>query len=360
MGHVAQEYAKRLHARGHQVHVLTPSPGPTDDESISVDRLKGVRVGNAALVPSLFRRLRGYQLVHLHYPFFGGAEFVLARRLLHPQQRLVITYHMDATAAGMKGLLFRMHARSILSFVLSRADRILVSSSDYARHSLLARFDLLDRLEVHPFGVDMERFRPGRELELRRQLEIPADEPVLLFVGALDTAHHFKGLPVLFEALAGVRDLRWRLLVAGDGPLRPDLERMARSRGIDTAISFLGNVSASCLPRWYRTADLHVFPSIGSAEAFGLVVLEAAASGVPSIVSDLPGVRTVVIDGDTGLHVRPNDPDALRDAIQRLLRSADQRVNMARRARERAEREFAWPLLIERLERTYTHVMYGN
>jgi glycosyltransferase involved in cell wall biosynthesis len=355
VGRLAAEYAARLRVRGHDIEVFTPRHGRTSGDEDFVHRLAApLRVGNAAFMPSLIANLRGFDLVHLHYPFFGGAEPVLVRKWLHPDQSLVLSYHMDAVADGVRGALFRLHARFVLPRMVAGADRMLVSSADYASHSALAGIDdVLSRVEVHPYGVDTERFHPGRESALRERLQIAPDERVMAFVSRLDPAHHFKGLPVLLNAISRARARRWRLVVVGDGSLRGGFERLATSLGIANRVYFAGDVSDAELPRYYRGSDVHVCPSTEVAEAFSLVTLEAAASGVPTIASSLPGVRTVVVDGETGIHVPPNDPERLRQALESLLGNASQLATLGRAARARAEAMYGWETAICRLERTY-------
>ena len=354
MGHVAHEYAERLRGRGHVVDVFTPATDTPAAETSGVHRLPAlIRAGNAALVPSLYRHLRDFDLVHLHLPFFGGAEPVLLHRLMHPEQRLLLTYHMDAVAEGIKRALFMIHERLLLRRLVAIADRVLVSSMDYAEHSALARMaGVLARVEVHPFGVDLERFHPGTEPGLRAALEIAPDDIVFLFVARLDPAHHFKGLSVLLEALRDVRHERWRLVVVGDGPLRPTFERVVDSTNLARRVRFAGDVEPAVLPAYYRLADVHVLPSTRRSEAFGLVCLEAAASGIPSVASDLPGVRGIVADGRTGVLVAPGSVSALRDRIGELLVEPEVRQRLGQAARARAEAEFAWDPLIARLEET--------
>jgi len=358
VGHLAAEYATRLRARGHDVQIFTPRYRPTSGDRDFVHRLGApVRVGNAAFVPSLVTRLREFDLVHLHYPFFGGAEPVLLARWLRPDQPLVLSYHMDAIANGVRGALFRLHARLVLPRIVAGANRVLVSSTDYAAHSALAGVpNVLSRVEVHPYAVDTERFRPGHEPALRERLQVAPDDVALIFVSRLDPAHHFKGLPVLLDALSRARPRTWRLIVVGDGSQRRGFERLAGSLGIAQRVSFAGDVSDADLPAHYRAADIHVCPSTAAAEAFSLVTLEAAATGIPTVASSLPGVRTVVAHGETGLHVAPSDPASLRLAIDSLL-DRPARTALGRAARARAEAHFQWAPAITRLEETYREVI---
>jgi glycosyltransferase involved in cell wall biosynthesis len=355
MGRVAFEYTQRLRNRGIDVHVFTPRYREVDGDPGYVHRVPSpLHVGNAGVVPSLFHRLKGFDVIHLHYPFFGGAEPVIIRKAIRKDQKLVLTYHMDTTGNGLKGAMFEAHRRILFPWLLSRADRVLVSSREYAETSALAHVvDVLDRVEIHPFGVDLDRFHPGSEPDVRRQLEIPEGASVIIFVGGLDPAHHFKGLPVLLEALSHMADREWHCIVVGDGSLRPSFEATAAERGCRHRMHFLGNISDEDLPKYYRAADMHVFPSTERAEAFGLVALEAAASGIPSVASDLAGVRSVVLNGETGLLVPPSDAVALRVALESLMSNAELRQQLGFSARKRVEADFNWEPLIAKLIGTY-------
>lgn len=359
MGQVAFEYTERLRARGYNVHVFTTRQHAAVEDPEYVHRLPSIlHVGNAGVMPSLYRRLSGFDLVHLHYPFYGGAEPVIVRKALRHNQGLVMTYHMDATASGLKGALFGAHRRILLPWIVGRADRILASSDDYLKTSALAEIDgTFDRVEIHPFGIDLDRFHPGTDDEFKRRLGARVDVPTFLFVGGLDSAHHFKGLSVLIDAFDQLVDESWQALIVGDGNLRPSFEALVRARGLRDRVLFLGNVADRDLPRVYRCADIHVFPSTRRAEAFGLVALEAAASGIPTIASSLPGVRTVVQDGSTGLLVPPEDVSELVKAMKLLLEQTDVRKRFGHGARAHAEQKFAWDPLMNQLEQTYQSVL---
>lgn len=361
MGNVAFEYTERLIARGYNVHVFTTRDKEEDSENDPryVHRLPSVlAIGNASVLPSLFHRLSGFDLVHLHYPFYGGAEPTIVRKAMKPRQGLVMTYHMDAIASGMRGAIFSVHRRLLFPWLVNRVDRILVSSQDYANTSALSGIEgAMNRVEIHPFGVDLVRFHPGGEPEIRVRHAIPNEIPLMIFVGGLDEAHYFKGLPVLIEALERLKQHQWHLLVVGSGSLQSQFEQQLIEQGLSSRVTFAGNVSDRDLPRYYRCADFHVFPSTQRAEAFGLVAAEASASGIPSVASDLPGVRTVVLDGDSGLLVSPSDIDELAKALLLLIERKDVREKFGLSARKHAEQRFDWEPLIDKLEQTYISVL---
>jgi glycosyltransferase involved in cell wall biosynthesis len=363
MARVAFEYTERLRTRGHDVQVFSPLRGDDGDgqrDPSYVHRLRATAAaGNAALMPSLPLSLRTFDIVHVHYPFYGGAEPIARARSTDRTGPIVLSYHMDATADGLKGRLFDVHRRALQPWILAHADHVLVSSRDYADSSALAREPLRCLPIVCSFGVDTTRFQPGSEPALRKQLGIEPAVPVTIFVGSLDAAHRFKGLDVLFMALSLITDRPWHLLVVGGGNERAELERATDVRGIRARVTFAGDVSDELLPSYYRVGDVHVLPSTGHAEAFGLVTLEAAATGIPSIVSDLPGVRTNVLAERTGLVVPPANGAALGSAIERLLSSSEERARLGTEARRRVERDCQWEPLIDQLDAIYRSVRAG-
>ena len=131
-------------------------------------------------------------------------------------------------------------------------------------------------------------------------------------------------------------------MLVGDGPQRRLFEARAKELGIADRVHFAGRVPQEKLPDAYRSMSVLAFPSTGAAEAFGLVAVEAMACGVPVVASNLPGVRSVVADGVTGLLTPPFDANALADALLRILDNTSLRQGMSRAARERVISRYSW------------------
>lgn len=360
IGSVAHEYTERLRQRQHHVHVFTPLYEKKENDPKYVHRIfSPFHTGNAGVVPSLAIRLKGFDLVHLHYPFFGGAEPVLIRKFILKHQPLVITYHHDVVGMGIKGLIFDLHRRMLFPWIMNRADCILVSSRAYADTCSLQQLSQTIQKKIHifPFGVDIKRFFPGKDISIKEKLGIHETIPLILFVGGLDKPHYFKGLPILFEALANIKEISWQTAIIGDGELRPFYESLVEKYGIKGRVIFLGAVGEEEKPAYMRNADIHVFPSIDRTEAFGLVALEAASSGLPTIASNLPGVNFVVQHPKTGLLVPPENSKELQQALVRLLQDKALRETMGQAARKRVEECFSWDGCIDKLEGLYTSLV---
>jgi glycosyltransferase involved in cell wall biosynthesis len=355
-GTVCFHNARVLASRGHRVSVYTAEwDGQSDDPpGVEVHRLRPVvHVGNAPVMPQLLRMPRN-AIVHLHFPFYAGGELVsLSRR------PYVVTYHQDVEIDGLLGRLTSAHDATIGRQVLRRARRLCPTSLDYFQSSRFAGLipAMANRISPIPNGVDTSVYRPGPpDPALRARYSLPESMPIVLFVGSMDRAHHFKGIPVLLQALATTGDVA--ALLIGDGDLRRQYEQQAEQLGVADRVRFAGRVPAEDLPAAYRLAEVLILPSVTRGEAFGVVLLEAMASGRPVIASDLPGVRSVVSHGVDGFLVPPSDAAALAHQIGELLAlDPAVRAGMGAAGRRKVEAHYDWERIGDQLEALYRGVL---
>jgi rhamnosyl/mannosyltransferase len=206
---------------------------------------------------------------------------------------------------------------------------------------------------VIPHGIDIDRFRPTQQvIKESEKIKTRIKKPIILFVGRLV---YYKGLEYLIRAMKGVDA---KLIIIGNGPQRFKLKIMAKLLRVDHKILWRGEVSDEMLPIYYHACDLFVLPSCADSESFGLVILEAHASGKPVVSTDLPtGVTFTNLHQKTGLVVLPRDVVALRDAINHLLSSKALREKYGRRGRERVEREFTKETMGRNIMRLYTTLL---
>jgi glycosyltransferase involved in cell wall biosynthesis len=197
-------------------------------------------------------------------------------------------------------------------------------------------------------GIDLGRFSPRwRDPELRAQVGADDDTPILLLVSRLVKEKDLADL-VAAERILRERGTRHRLVLVGDGPMRPELEQ-----ALPDAF-FAGHQTGEALARWYASGDVFVFPS--TTETFGNVILEAHASGLPAVVVDRGGPPDLVEPGVTGLVARANDPADFAAKAEALLADREARRRMGCRAREAAAAH-DWDAINGRLLASYRQVV---
>jgi glycogen synthase len=257
------------------------------------------------------------------YDLIHGHDWLVARASAHLAERLELPYitTIHATEHGRhQGWVAKppqSHIHSIERWMARRADAVIVCSY-YMRGHVADIFDIDERqVAVIPNGVDPSELRPSGDLQaLRREFAEPQEKLVLL-VGRLV---YEKGFQLALEALPDVIEQvgNVRFLVAGSGTHEAELKAQAKRLGLSQHGTFLGWIGDDVLHSLYRIADLCVVPSIY--EPFGLVALEAMASGCPCIVADTGGLREVVPVGErVGLRFNGGDPEHLGVMIERLL-----------------------------------------
>lgn len=360
-GRVAYFNALELARLGHDVTVYTAANPPGEfayPEEFAVQRFGSVfAIGNAPILPDLLA-IPQADIIHIHYPFITGAEFVWysAKRSGTPY---VITHHNDLIGNGVRGQVFNAYWATTHRTVIGDANKFITVSYDHAENCKLTplfRRRWNDVVEI-PNGVDTSIFaRDGDPCIVRERFRIPGDALVVGFIGGLDRAHYFKHVERLIDAFARLKTPNAYLLIVGDGDLKAELVTRAEDLGIGQRVVFAGKVQHDALAPYYAALDTLVLPS-SPPESFGMVLVEAGACGKPVIASNIPGVRSVVKDGETGLLVRENDIDDLVQKLDLLLSDRDLRTRMGDEGYARVQAHYSWSAIAKRLETLYTEVL---
>jgi glycogen synthase len=243
------------------------------------------------------------------------------------------------------------HIHGIENWMANRAEAV-VTCSAYMRDHVADIYGIEeDRITVIPNGIDPADLRPvdDRAIEAVRARFAAADEKLVLLVGRLVYEKGFQvaleALPRIIERLGNVR-----FLVAGSGTHERELRAQATELGLDEHGTFLGWIGDDVLHMLYRIADLTVVPSIY--EPFGLVALEAMASGCPCLVADTGGLREVVPHDEVGLRFRSRDPGSLADFATRVLADDALGRRLVAEAHDHV-RSFDWADVAERTAMVY-------
>lgn len=351
MGNVAYNYAKYLSSK-HDISIFTPRYSNEVEEFLGFKAIyikPLLKLGNGAFIPSVFFKLRKFDIIHLHYPFFGGAELVWLAKLFGAKFKLVIHYHMDTGNLSPLAKILSFPSRLIEKSLLRQADKITCASIDYIENSKISLFynKYKEKFFEIPFGVDVSKFKylgPPQNNTKR-----------ILFVSALDKAHFFKGVDNLLEAASEINN-NYKLVIAGGGDMRNNYINKARRLGILHKVVFPGKLSDVDLVKEYQKADIFILPSINSHEAFGLVLLEAMSCATPVIASSLPGVRTVFTDNSEGIYIKPNSVDSLKESLTKMLKDDDMRVRMSNNALKLVKNKYSWEVVAKKLDGVYRNL----
>jgi glycogen synthase len=352
LARAVRKLSEQLVRDGAEVHVLTRGggrlPATEDRHGVTVHRvreptypkgdveafIRWVDAMNAHMLErglELFDRY-GFDLVHSHDWLVAAAAEPLARRHERPW---IVTVHATEFGRhqGWVDKYPQSHIHGVEAAMVRSAD-VVIACSNYMRGHIASAFGISPRrVTVIPNGIDPADLQPAEtDLGDLRARYAPPGERLVLLVGRLV---YEKGFHLALDALAGaVRRLGdVRFVVAGTGTAEAELKKQARKLGLTRHGSFLGWVGDDMLHSLYRVSDVCIVPSIY--EPFGLVALEAMASGCLTIVADTGGLREVVPgDGSVGLRFRSRDSDSLGEILEHVLADDDARRRLVAAARE--------------------------
>ena len=349
--------AHRLADRAAHLAVMAPErPGAGSVDraaSFPVVRLPGrsdlFPLSLLPMLPARARRMQADVALHAQWQTVGAS--VLARALFGRPRRIVCAAHgrelLFNPATGYPGL---GAAYDRLRRALLHQVDAFVPVSHYTAGLLHERGIPSDRTHVVPNGTDPDCFRPHDDTPLRQRLGL-TDRSLLLTVGRLV---HRKGIDTVLRALPTIiqtcPDVAY--VIAGTGPDRARLERLATRLGIRERVRFVGDIDHNRLPLYYSAADLFVMPARQDpldVEGFGLVFLEANACGTPVIGACTGGIPDAIQDGETGLLIPPDAPDALAEATLHVLTDPELAETLGRQGRHRAVHEASWDHIADHL-----------
>lgn len=299
-----------------------------------------------------------YPLVHTNYWLSSWVGMTL-KKLQGSKQ--IHTYHSLGAVKYQSVSAIPMVAKTRLATekqCLETAERIVATSPQEQEHmrSLVSAHGNID---IIPCGTDIDRFGRIARLEARQALGLNQDDKIVLYVGRFDRR---KGIETAVRAVGRLQHENLRLIVGGgsrpgqsDGIERDRIEGIVHELGLQDLTLFPGRLGLENLHLYYAAADVCVVPS--HYEPFGLVAIEAMASGTPVVASDVGGLQFTVIPEETGLLVPPKDDAAFAQAIGRILADPAYRYQLGRAGRDRVEEMFSWDGVASQLGKLYQQVL---
>jgi glycosyltransferase involved in cell wall biosynthesis len=361
VGVVAENLAKEMAKRGHEVLIFTTSR----TRKYSFEERGGIKIHRYG---ACFRIAEAYMsfrllfcplkhevdIVHAHIGNLPApiAAYLYAKKRNKP---FIVTYHEDwmggfGSLARRLGIFLFDHY--FADRLLSSADVILTPSRYYINESkFLRKYE--DKVKAIPNGIHLEEFNVSHSKEeCRTTLNLPLDKKIILFVGALTPR---KAPHILVKAMKKIiEDVPDSyLVIVGAGKLKKELEGMTKKLGIHQKVRFVGFAEDCFKPLYYKSSDVFVLPSFS--EGFGIVLLEASACELPLVVSNLEVFKSIIEEGKNGLFSETGDDVDIAKKIIYLLKNDNIREKMGENARKKVE-GFSWVRIAEETEKVYNEV----
>jgi len=346
----ARDLSEHLAKKGHQVEVFTSDIDcPKNKQLKSTKNLKihylpAREFAHTPIIPSLFSKLMNIpkdSIIDINAGIALSPEIGLLISKLRSIP-YIVHFRADPPISGSWGFLLKTYKKLFLSKVLKNANRIIALNKDY-KNLISKRYILSkNKIIVIPNATD---FRIIKENKLRiRKLKC------LLFVGRFTSE---KNITSIIEALSLLKNKDLRFFLAGDGEDKQKLITLIKELGLKKQVIFLGELNRKKLYKEYLKSDLVILPS--KVECFSSVLLEAMATGVPIIASDIPGTRSVIKDNYNGILVEPT-PEKIAEAIDKLIKNPKLREKLARNGLKEVKK-YSWDKIVEQTEKVYEEVL---
>jgi glycosyltransferase involved in cell wall biosynthesis len=358
-----------LRARGYETVLVAGREGPREGNLHDLAAEKGVE---PVILPELGREVRPYRdctalvklvrllrrlrpdIVHTHTAKAGALGRIAAKLAGIPV--IVHTFHGHV----LHGYFSRGTTRFFLTIercLAAISTKVLTVSDGQCRDLLRLRIGRPETVGVMPLGLELDGFLGSdlRRGELRRQLDVNAEAPLVGIIGRLAP---IKDHATFLEAASDLHKSRpdVRFLIVGDGELRSRLEQQAHALGLDGCAHFLGWQRE--LEPIYADLDLVVLSSLNEGTPVSLI--EAMAAGLPVVATKVGGVPDLVADGKTGLLVPPKDPMAMSQAMETLLADPERRRQMGRLGRDAVYPLYSDTALMDRMHRLYSSLLQAS
>jgi glycosyltransferase involved in cell wall biosynthesis len=352
VGHYVYNLSKKLVEKGHEVTVITRGQW----KKTYYEEIDGIFVYRVQFIPTypfhiqahgifvnkLLKSIESnFDIVHLHSPLIP---------VIHTSLPSVVTEHGTSRSYINSLKLLDSYSLVLKTFskmyfaidrkVVNSADKVTAVSNDCA-NDLRAYYGIKD-VEIVYKGVDSNFFIPNENKN--------EENSYILYTGRLSSG---KGLSDLIKSAKYVcKDHpAIRFILAGEGPAKKSFKKLVHDFKLDKNVFFVGHLDQNTLLKYYQNATVSVLPSYY--EGLPGSLLEAMSCGIPTIATAVGGMPEVVVEGETGFLIPPNNPAKLASAISKLLKDEKLRKQMGKNARKRVKRYYDWDIITNNIEKIY-------
>lgn len=363
---VVHDLSHKLIDNGHEVTVITYRDGDMsyfeDDGGVKVHRVDNFMINpnnfidwimqlNFAMTSKAIELINNgekFDLIHAHDWLVAYSSKTIKEAYKIP---LIASIH--ATESGRNSGIHNEAQRYVndTEWMLTYEASEVIVNSNFMKSELNRLFGLPDeKVGVIPNGVNLKKFeRKEVDINFRRQYAMD-NEKIILHVGRIV---YEKGSKYLVNAMpkiiANYNDVK--LVICGSGPMLEELKNNAKAMGISEKIYFAGYCDSKKLEKIYSCADIAVFPS--TYEPFGIVALESMLSGVPTVVSDVGGLKEIIDHSINGMKAYPGNSNSIADSVIELLKNSELANKISKNAVQKVKENYNWALIVDKTEEVY-------
>ena len=354
--------------KGHETYVFAPQVDGYIDQEKNVFRYRSVnltkKVKYPIAIPLSFRAKKvitefNPDIIHVHHPFVLSSPAIMYGKKLGIPKILTLHTQYERYAYYIAPIPEKLTQEAIKRIIFNLAYKIdCITTPSGSMKELIKSYGIKNRIEVIPNAIDLDSFRQKDELkcsEIRKRYNLKEDDKVILYVGRVAQE---KSIDKIIEALAitkrkGISNVM--LLIVGGGPAIEELKNLVRSLQIEEQVIFTGEVKNEEIRHYYKIA--YLFTIASTTETFGIVIIEALASGIPVLAVKAPGAVDILTDGLDGLLVdNDNDIEKFANALDKIIREPELRERLSQGALKTSER-YSIDIVSERMLNLYREVM---
>ncbi|MBA7537984.1 Alpha-monoglucosyldiacylglycerol synthase [subsurface metagenome] len=334
--------------KGHEVYVFAPRVEDYIDQEKNVFRYRSVNITNKVKyplpIPLSFKVKKvinefNPDIVHIHHPFLLSSAAIMYGKKLGIPKILTIHTQYEQYAYYIYPIPERVTQEAIKMIISNLAYKTdCITTPSASMRKIIENYGIKNRIEVIPNAIHLISFKEDNELkrtEIKRKYNLKEDDKIILFVGRVASE---KSVDKIIKALAIIKKRnngKEKLLIVGNGPAIDELKELARTLKVEEDVIFTGTVSYEEIQHYYKMA--YVFTIASTTETFGIVTIEALASGVPVVAVKAPGAADILTDGLDGLLV-DDDVEKIANALEKIIKEPELREKLSLGALKTSEK----------------------
>jgi glycosyltransferase involved in cell wall biosynthesis len=352
--------------KGHQTYIFAPKVDDYIDQEKNIFRYRSINLTNKVkypiAIPLSFKAKKvitefNPDLIHIHHPFVLSSVAIMYSKQLGIPKILTIHTQYDQYAYYIAPLPQKLTQEVIKKIVSNLADKTdCITTPSESMKALIKNYGIKNRIEVISNAIKLSTFREKNELEclkISKRYNLKEDEKIILFVGRVATE---KSIDKIIKALAIIKKhgvSKTKLLIVGNGPAKDELTHLVQALGVEEEVIFCGEVNYEEIRYYYKIAD--VFTMASTSESFGIVTIEALASGLPVLAVKASGAMDILTDGFDGL-LTDDNIEHFAKALEKIIRDPELRERLSKGALKTSAK-YSINMISERMLNLYREII---